>query len=113
MSDQTKKQRVFRLTPIVQYVDAPPWRLSFLPPTVLWVNAKSAAEARRLVAVTTVHDPTDRDALISSPWMSETWVECVEDSLARHPSRAFVQLASGTEIAISGSRKNRSERCAD
>ena len=95
------KQRVFRLRPIVKHADAPAWGLSYLPPTVLWVHAESTDEARRLVAVTTAREGTKQDiALRDSPWISKTLVECVEDKPSRTPSRGFVQLTSGTEVAF-------------
>lgn len=101
MSEQTDKQRLFRLVPMAHHACAAGWRLSYLPPTTLWVHAESENEARRSVAITMAPEGIDRDTVLSSsPWISVTLVECLEDKPSRTPSNGFVQLAGGTEVAI-------------
>ena len=93
--------RVFRLAPIPEKLRAPQWSASQLPPTLLWVNAVTSDEARRLVALTVASGSLPHAKILeSSPWLMESLVECVEDIASALPQRRTIRLASGTRIAV-------------
>jgi hypothetical protein len=97
-------ERVFRLWPIEDHADDRNWQASALKPTVCWVRARNAEEARAFVQQATIAMVAVKavgiEPVAYSPWVNPRLTGCAPDDPKIQVPEGIVVTADGQTLTV-------------